>query len=296
MIPKAQCLPINPALISIPEYDMHLNFDPMLHNLGASGIRGVGIYTAVGLKVTNFKPMSAFLDHLWVSIKLKGGDKLVVGCVYRSPSSDQTLVEQMCNLLCEISDTQPSHLVIMGDFNFPEIDWEDGSIETSSAHHAHMFLESIRDCFLYQHVRSPTRYRHGTNPNVLDLILTHEESMIKNLTYCAGLGSSDHLMLQFNIECYSEKEDTVTPKLALNKADTKKMLHLFCQVDWNVVEFADTLSFYRFFSNQLTSIIHECVPLQKQGTRKRNIYMTHSAMSLKRKKERLWRNMWLSQI
>ena len=240
---------------------MHLSFDPMLSNLGTSGIRGVGIYTAVGLRAASFKPGSTFRDHLWVTIKLKGGDKLIIGCVYRSPSSDQKLVNEMCQLLRDVSNTQHSHLLVTGDFNFPEIDWEDGSIKASSTHHAHTFLESVRDCFLFQHVRSPTRYRHGTTPSILDLIMTNEGSMIKDLTTGAGLGSSDHLILQFGVECYSQKEDSILPKLALNKADTKKMIQLFNQIDWKTINSEGTLTFYQFFSGHLNDIIREYIPL-----------------------------------
>ena len=51
-------------------------------------------------------------------------DKLLVGCIYKSTSS----TEYNTNLLIEMLNKAVekhgiSHLLIFGDFNFPEIDW-----------------------------------------------------------------------------------------------------------------------------------------------------------------------------
>ena len=62
-------------------------------------------------------------------------------------------------------------LVIMGDLNHPEIDWESVTTEKSINHSSQHFIDAIRDAYLYQHVTQPTRYRHSQNPNFLDLIL-----------------------------------------------------------------------------------------------------------------------------
>ena len=49
MIPKAQLNPIEVPLLEIDGDATHINFDPSEANLGASGIRGVAIYTYVVL-------------------------------------------------------------------------------------------------------------------------------------------------------------------------------------------------------------------------------------------------------
>ena len=290
IISKAQTHPINPALLAIPHYNMHLNFDPAQPSLGTCGIRGVGIYTAVGLNVTEVYPSSSFLDHLWISLKLKGSDKLILGCSYRSPSSGQESVTQLCKLLRTISDTHPSHLVVVGDFNFPEIDWKHEMSVAPPLHIAHTFLEATRDCFLFQHVKHPTRFRHGTTPSIIDLILTNEEAMVKELRLSAGLGSSDHLVLESQLECYSRKTANDVPKLALNKADVTKMLHMLRQIHWKEASSSDTITFHKQLSDHFNAIIEQCVPLRRDNNKKRNIYMTRQAMAQKKKKEAPWRS------
>ena len=38
----------------------------------------------------------------------------------------------------------------MGDFNYPEINWESHHANTSDTHPAFLFLEAVNDCYLSQ--------------------------------------------------------------------------------------------------------------------------------------------------
>jgi hypothetical protein len=52
-------------------------------------------------------------------------DKLLVGLVYRSPSNRTSEnSDNMCSLISEATNKGYSHILIMGDFNYPDIDWE----------------------------------------------------------------------------------------------------------------------------------------------------------------------------
>ena len=55
-IPKAQKLPIAPALLAVPEYSLCTNFNMDERNLGASGLRGICVYVKDSLQasVTTF--------------------------------------------------------------------------------------------------------------------------------------------------------------------------------------------------------------------------------------------------
>ncbi len=90
----------------------------------------------------------------------------------------------------------------MGDFNLKEIDWIRQSTNTNELHQATVFLEVIRDLFLYQHVKKPTRFRGDDIPTTLDLVFTNEENMIEQMEYLPGIGLSDHLLLAFKLNCY----------------------------------------------------------------------------------------------
>lgn len=88
-IPKAQVVPISPALLAIPGYSCYLNFDCSAPNLGASGIRGICIYIQEKLKGTQVTfPNDTFQEQLWVQLRLKNSDYLLIGGIYRSPTRD----------------------------------------------------------------------------------------------------------------------------------------------------------------------------------------------------------------
>ena len=50
-----------------------------------------------------------------------------------------------------------------------------------------------------------TRIRHGQEPLILDLVITNEEGMIKDIEYLSPLGKSDHIVICFNFICYIQQ-------------------------------------------------------------------------------------------
>ena len=86
-----------------------------------------------------------------------------------------------------------------------ETNWSLCESSENQEHISSVFLEGIKDCFLFQHVREPTRFREGQTPNILDLILTNEENMVEKIDYLPSLGKSDHLVLSFSFNCFIEK-------------------------------------------------------------------------------------------
>ena len=116
-------------------------------------------------------------EHIWISIKLMSHDSLLVGCVYRSPSSDSLLsTSGLCDLLGEVSEH--SHLLICGDFSYPDINWASNSC---GSYCSQLFLDTIKDKYLFQHVEVPTRFVQNSSPHTLDLILTNEGEMMHSI-------------------------------------------------------------------------------------------------------------------
>ena len=73
-----------------------------------------------------------------------------------------------------------SYLVIAGDFNYPDINWDSVESVKHSEHTSQMLIDAVRDSFLHQHVTQTTRYRHEQSPSTRDLVLTSEENMINH--------------------------------------------------------------------------------------------------------------------
>ena len=63
--------------------------------------------------------------------------------------------EKLCTTFREIGSCNFNDVLIVGDFNFPEIDWKTESCTAGTGHAAYRFLESARDAFLTQHQCEP---------------------------------------------------------------------------------------------------------------------------------------------
>ena len=97
-----------------------------------------------------------------------------------------------------------SYLLIVRDFNYPEITWDSWTSSVVSQHSSKELNDTLQDNFLLELVNEPTRYREGQKPSPLDLIITSEENLINDIEYCDSLCKSDHLVLQFDMICYTE--------------------------------------------------------------------------------------------
>ena len=111
----------------------------------------------------------------------------------------------------------------------------------------------VRDSFLIQHVKEPTRYRNEDRPSILDLILTNEEGMVSELQYCDPIGNSDHVTLVFSILTRIEEKRENRHGLRYFKGDYGAINNKLQNIQWEDTlahkdveeswcEFADTLN------------------------------------------------------
>ena len=86
-----------------------------------------------------------------------------------------------------------SNLLITGEFNYKDIEW---SSEYAPPEYDQLlnFIETLQNCYLTQHVTKPTHFLEQEEPNILDLIISNEDGMVKDLDH-PPLDESDHLCL-----------------------------------------------------------------------------------------------------
>ena len=109
---------------------------------------------------------------------------LMLGICYWPSSQDDRANETLLQLLKEVSDQQT--LVLMGDFNYPDICWEKNTrVHNSSVR----FLQFIEDCFLLRMLDMPTR-----NSTLLVLLLTNREDLLDDKITNGSPGNSDQTL------------------------------------------------------------------------------------------------------
>ena len=100
--------------------------------------------------------MTSILTQEIIVFELKTEDSnlLAIECVYRSPNSTVNNSNNLNLLLKNISDKYNANLIVLGDFNYPRIEWLHYSTNSCINDSNYKFLETIIDCFFQQYVKS----------------------------------------------------------------------------------------------------------------------------------------------
>ncbi|KAK2147853.1 hypothetical protein LSH36_534g01000 [Paralvinella palmiformis] len=229
--PKHSTEPTSEPMISLKGYLSYTNLDAGSH-------RGIAIYVSNSIDhlVTEISLNTTYEETIWLNIKLKGKDKLLLGCVYRSPSSTGQNNIKLFNLLQQIPEYDSTHTAIAGDFNYPEIEWTAWSTTKPEENHSQKVIDACRDTYLHQHTIQPTRHRHCQNESLLDLVFTNEEQMVLSIDYLPGLGISDHAVIIFNVHVYTPTTGQAQPKYRYHKCNYSSMNDQLNDVDWSLMD------------------------------------------------------------
>ncbi len=198
--PKRANFNVSEAELLIPGYKLYTN-----SLVTGDGDRGCALYVKSDIDAQQviFKD-SGLTDSVWIEIGLVGNDKVLVGCIYRSPNASSVYNANVNKFISMVSELNYSHILIVGDLNHPGINWDTWSTKSQNENDINnLFLNAVKDSFLSQHVTQPTRIRGEQEPSLIDLILTNEPGMVDNVEIQSPLGSSDHGLLTFYFHCYT---------------------------------------------------------------------------------------------
>lgn len=260
-------------------------------NLGIrDGGRGLLIYVKDNLTFNHINLGVDFLEYACVEIVLNKQEKLLYTSIYRSPSSDINNNNKLNTLLKEIVSRKYSHTIINGDINYPGIDWENISTSQGPGEDEYEFIETIRDCFLYQHILENTRGRGSDNPSLIDLVFSNEEGMVSDVNVDAPLGKSDHAFISYCLNVHRNGPKGVKTVYRYDRADWDRMSDLM-NIDWKEkLRGLDTNGQWVTFRDMLLGVVEQCVPkktVSRDGKRRRDVENRKLRTKVKRK-QRLW--------
>uniref|UniRef100_A0A670J7Z7 Reverse transcriptase domain-containing protein n=1 Tax=Podarcis muralis TaxID=64176 RepID=A0A670J7Z7_PODMU len=176
-------------------------------------------------EIQDLEPQSQS-ESIWVKIKgEKNNSDLIVGVYYRSPSQtediDDAFLEQMAK------HAKGREIVVMGDFNYPDICWMSSSAKSIRSNR---FLTTLADNFIVQKVGEATR---GTA--ILDLVLTNVDDLVSGVEVEGSLGASDHALLKFTMQRKGAAKHTRTQFFDFKKADFIKLREVLGEIPWTVI-------------------------------------------------------------
>nr|GFB50161.1 hypothetical protein [Tanacetum cinerariifolium] len=215
---------------------------------------GVAIYVKEGLESTRVElegESDSSVESLWIRL-LGSKSNVIVGACYRPPDQKPEGDLEMRKQIREVSTRD--RVVVMGDFNYPHIDW----VNSCSGHERETgFLDMLNDCALEQLVTEPTR-----GQVTLDLILCGTQDLVREVNVTEPLGNSDHAAICFAMHVggrVPSKSDTKT--LDFRRADFPKMRRL-------VKKKLKGKSAWRLFKTTVIEAQRECIPQRRKGSTK----------------------------
>ena len=266
-----------------------IGYEMIPNNLDNEIGRGQAIYYAmdrIELRQEEFEE-SKFEEAVFASMKLSDNDSLLVGLFYRSGSSNQLNCKRLNNLINGICNKGYSHMLIAGDFNYPDADWDKLSALNTVTQ---TFMDTTLDNFLHQHVDRPTRYRGNDIPSTLDLVFTNEEDMVEDIEYNSALGLSDHLTMLIKYNCYWSNENQTKEVKLYHKADYESMKESLKQTDWPALTEDKTYEeSCETVENILNDLIDKHVPVMIKRPTRHKIPLEKEVRDLIKQKDQLCR-------
>jgi hypothetical protein len=204
--------------------------------------------------------------------------EVIIGVCYKSPNAASAEVENLHQCIKHYSQRTS---VIMGDFNYRDIDWE--SMETSGE--GSKFIDLIQDCFLEQHVKKATR-----GNNTLDLVFSTEPSLVEDVTIGCPVANSDHNVIYFKIPRRVDQRVSKQEVFNYHKADYVKICDKLYSVDWDKqLQGSDVEKMWQNVKRELIKCWGEFVPKRKLKKRKFPLWMRRHIIKMIKTKDKLWR-------
>ena len=165
-------------------------------------------------------------------IRIKINSKIIkVGTAYRPPSQS---IENTISFTNQMRDLlqYTSNYVVLGDLNFPGINWSQGSTSNTGESY---FYNILNELGATQMIDEPTT----EYDSLLDLCICSSDTIASNVEVGEIFSSTDHSIITCNLSMPFEKQD-----------NRPSMVKIFRNVDWDLVRaHIATVNWETFFAD-----------------------------------------------
>lgn len=258
---------------------------------------GVMILVHKGAKITHIHAGEGRSETLALTLGV-GKKRRTIAVAYIPPKTGSWSTEEHKEML---KDTQTSletimkqrtELILVGDFNCKEVDWENWQTEGSGNTWGSVLLDMAMENLLIQWVKETTRFRGDDQPSRLDLVFTKGIEILDKMVYKNPLGKSDHALIEFeiyDIKKRGEEGTRIEGKFDYGKADLGKMNIFFSRVDWNnLLSEINLQKKYDVFMDVYEEAVKRYVPKYKRGHPGKQVWFNRKCERARGIKERAW--------
>ncbi|EFA12429.1 hypothetical protein TcasGA2_TC005240 [Tribolium castaneum] len=179
------------------------------------------------------------------------------------------------------------NLIIMGDFNFPCIDWS-AKNTTGQTIIEKQFSELLLENNLSQIVTEPTRFRSQQRPSLLDLVILSDVNLVSSLNVSNPVGTSDHskIEIELQIMIYSEPNARIKTTSIVDYTRIDESLLTY---DWNGLDSLNAEEQWKHFKSILQTCITTNSRLFTNRLRKDKPWINHHMLDKIKYKAKLWK-------
>ncbi|RMC21672.1 hypothetical protein DUI87_02540 [Hirundo rustica rustica] len=243
---------------------------------------GMALYIKKAFDAIGIETNEDGVECLWVRIKGKANKAdILLGVCFRPPNQEEEVDNLFYKQLENVSGS--SALVLVGDFNLPDICWE---LNTAEKRQSRKFLECMEDNFLLQLVGEPTR--GGT---MLDLLFANRDGLVGDVVVGCRLGQSDHEVIEFSIFGEIRRNTNKTLTLDFRRADFGLFRRLIQRVPWEAaLKNKGVQESWACFKTEILRAQEQTVPVCRKMSRrgKRPAWMGKEVLEELRNKKRMY--------
>jgi len=127
-------------------------------------------------------------------------------------------------------------IVVVGDFNFPSINWSDLQFAAENERCSTLFSTFTKQYCFEQLVSEPTRLQTICRSNLLDLILSNDPFIVCDVNVCAPFSTSDHCCVDFKFVCPAQSAQQPAHELRdFSNADWAGISNYLNSCDWATI-------------------------------------------------------------
>jgi len=166
--------------------------------------------------------------------------------------------------------------MILGDFNYLAINFNNNTVSSGIMSDASKFYEKCQELCLFQHVHQETRFRDGQCPSCLDYIFTDEENLIQHLKYLPPLSMSDHILLSWDITVHAQDLVSHLTKYNYWQGDYDAIMEKLSVVNWSeLFHGMSVIDMWQAFKAIITELIETHIPPKGDKFRKKKGHWLH---------------------
>ena len=219
------------------------------------------------------------------TLTFKNGKKIIICTCYRVGTLGELNQKEVLTYLEKLRLRRGiNSLIVVGDFNFPHIDWVNSH---STLPIDGLFLDMFSNLGMEQLVDKPTHIKG----NILDLLLTDNPGLISNINVDKGwhITKSDHFPITFEVNLRAKIKPQAKREIYNFKhANWECINSEIVQADWNqILSNNDIESCWLSFKSVLFPIIDKHIPKMKLKVVYQPPWFDSETFELCREKERL---------